>query len=213
MKIDLYNLSGKKSGSTDVSDDLLGVEVQDHLLYEVVKAYRANRRQGTHATKTRSTVTGTGKKPFKQKGSGGARQGTKRSPHHYGGAVSHGPQPRDYTLSTNKKAKRKSLAMALTDRLQNNSLFVVDDLEMKEYSTKAARKILGGFDTAKALFVDKRKDDFLYKSVRNMYGSHAICADEVNAEHVLAHPCVIMSTNGLQSLESRFSEKIGEAAE
>jgi len=213
MKIDLYDLNGKKSGTTEVSDDLLGVEVQDHLLYEAVKAYRANRRQGTHATKTRSTVSGTGKKPFKQKGSGGARQGTKRSPHHYGGAVSHGPQPRDYTLAINKKAKRKALAMALTDRFKNEALFVVQDLEMKSYSTKSARKILGNFDASKALFVDKRKDDFLYKSVRNMYGSNSVCADEVNAEHILAHPCVIMSTNGLQSLESRFSETSGESAE
>ena len=213
MKIDLYDLGGKKTGTTEVSDDLLGVEVQDHLLYEAVKAYRANRRQGTHATKTRSTVTGTGKKPFKQKGSGGARQGTKRSPHHYGGSVSHGPQPRDYTLGMNKKARRKALAMALTDRLQNKALFVVQDLEMKSYSTKSARKILGSFDASKALFVDLRKDDFLYKSVRNLYGSQSICADEVNAENVLAHPCIIMSTNGLQSLESRFSAKTGEVAE
>jgi len=176
MKIDLYDLNGKKSGTTEVSDDLLGVEVQDHLLYEAVKAYRANRRQGTHAT-------------------------------------SHGPQPRDYTLAINKKAKRKALAMALTDRFKNEALFVVQDLEMKSYSTKSARKILGNFDASKALFVDKRKDDFLYKSVRNMYGSNSVCADEVNAEHILAHPCVIMSTNGLQSLESRFSETSGESAE
>src|SRR5689334_10938612 len=113
MQVDVKDIKGKALKKVDLPDSIFGVEVKDHVLHLAVKAYQANRRQGTHATKTRSLVTGTGTKPFKQKGTGQARQGSTRGPHMPGGAVVHGPQPRDYRQKTNQKARQLALCMAL----------------------------------------------------------------------------------------------------
>ena len=124
MKVKVTDISGKEVKEIDLPDSIYNVPMNEHVLHHVVKAYRANKRQGTHATKTRSHVRGGGKKPFRQKGTGNARQGSSRSPVFPGGAVVHGPTPRDYTQSLNKKTKKLAIKIALSDKLRHNQLHV-----------------------------------------------------------------------------------------
>jgi large subunit ribosomal protein L4 len=204
MDLDVKNIQGKSVGKISVPDEVFAVELNEGLLHDVIKAYRANRRQGTHATKTRSFVSGTGKKPFKQKGSGGARQGTLRGPHQPGGAVVHGPQPRDYTQELNKKAKKLAVRVALSDKARHGKLIVVDDFAISTYSTKQVIKLLGVFETKSALLADERRDDFLYRSARNIYKSDCVSPLELNAEDILRHDTLIVSQNAVKILNARF---------
>lgn len=204
MKVDLLDISGKKLKQIDLPDQIFGEELNDGILHSVIKAYRANRRQGTHATKTRSMVNGGGKKPFKQKGTGNARQGSSRSPLNPGGGVAHGPQPRNYREYVSKSARRKALAVALSDRVKHNRLLVVEDLQVAKYSTKEVLKTAAQLKLNKGLFVDERKDDFLYKSVRNIQGYDAVGAAEVNAEDILRHEHIVLSLSSISSLSQRF---------
>jgi large subunit ribosomal protein L4 len=181
------------------------------ILHQVVKAYQANRRQGTHATKTKSFVSGGGKKPFKQKGTGGARQGSLRNPHMPGGGEAHGPQPRDYRQGMNKKARQLALKIALSDKARHGKLLVVSDFAISEYSTKHVLKVMGAFKATKALISDERKDDFLYKSTRNIHGADAIQPSELNAENVLRFDNLIISETALNTLAQRFEEKTRES--
>ncbi|MCX6123221.1 MAG: 50S ribosomal protein L4, partial [Proteobacteria bacterium] len=157
-----------------------------HLLHLVVKAYQANRRQGTHATKTKAMVSGGGKKPFKQKGTGEARQGSSRSPLNPGGGVSHGPQPRDYNEKVNARSKQAALIVALSEKLRHNHLVVLDDFKVPgKPSTKHIVSALTALKASKSLLLDERKDDLLFKSTRNIHGAACVSPAEVNAEHVL----------------------------
>jgi large subunit ribosomal protein L4 len=205
MELQVYGIDGKATKKINVSDEIYGVEMNGALLHSVVKAYQANRRQGTHATKTRSYVSGGGKKPFKQKGTGGARQGTTRSPHHPGGAEAHGPQPRDYRLGMNKKARQLALKIALSDKARHGKLIVVSDFSIGKYNTKHVVKLLSAFKAKKALLSDERKDDVLYKSTRNIHGAAAVLPTELNAENVLRYDNLIISETALTSLAQRFA--------
>lgn len=209
MKIDVHNLEGAKVGSTDLPESIYGVEMNEHILHTVVKAYRANRRQGTHATKTRSLISGTGKKPFKQKGTGSARQGSSRAPHMYHGAVVHGPQPRSYTQQINKKVKQLALKVALSEKARHNKIIVVKDFALEKYSTKAVVGALTALTSGvKALVSDERKDDLLYKSTRNIYGAGCIQPAAFNAENVLRFDSLIVTETALKAIAQRFE---GEA--
>ena len=205
MKWDVVNIEGKKVREIDLPDDIFAVEMNEHVLHLAVKAYRANRRQGTHATKTRSLVSGGGKKPFRQKGTGNARQGSTRGPHMYGGAVAHGPQPRDYTQQLNKKVKQLALKVALSDRVANNKLVILEDFALSQYSTKHVAKLIASVDRgSKVVFSDERKDDFLFRSAKNIYGSKAVSPSQINAEDVLGHEAVVLSETALQAIQQRF---------
>jgi len=209
MKMDVKNLEGEKVGSVDLPESIYGVEMNEHVLHTVVKAYRANRRQGTHATKTRSLVSGTGKKPFRQKGTGSARQGTSRAPHMYHGAVVHGPQPRDYTQQINKKVKQLALKIALSEKVRNKKFVVVKDFSLDTYSTKAVVSALASLTaTSKALLSDERKDDLLYKSTRNIHGASCIQPAAINAENILRHETLVVSETALKAIALRIE---GEA--
>jgi large subunit ribosomal protein L4 len=207
MELEVKNIAGKTLRKITVPSEIFGLEMNEHVLHTVVKAYQANRRQGTHATKTRSFVSGGGKKPFKQKGSGGARQGTTRAPHMPGGAAVHGPQPRDYHQKINRKTKQLALGVALSDRVRDGRLVVVDDFSISTYSTKHVVGILKAFSNGSTLLADERKDDFLSRSARNIEGVRAAIAHELNAENVLRHETLIISENGINALKQRF---IGE---
>ncbi len=206
MEIDVKNISGSSVGKISLPDSIYAVEMNEGLLHDIVKAYRANRRQGTHATKTKSFVSGTGKKPFKQKGTGGARQGSLRNPHQPGGGVAHGPQPRDYTQGLNRKAKKLAVKVALSDKVRNGKLVVVDDFAISAYSTKHVIGILGAFATGSALISDERKDDFLFRSARNIYKSDCLSPLEMNAEDILRHDTVIISQNAVKILSDRLEQ-------
>lgn len=205
MKWDVVNIKGEKVGDCDLPEAIYSVGMNEALLHSVVKAYRANRRQGTHATKTRSLVSGGGKKPFRQKGTGGARQGSSRSPLMPGGATSHGPQPRDYRQGINAKVRQQALRIALSDKVRHQRLVLVDDFAISKYSTK---HILGSLKACgtnlNALLADERKDDFLYRSARNIYRVNAISASEINAEDVLRHETLVLSATAVQALSQRL---------
>lgn len=206
MEFDVKNISGRSVGKISLPESIFGVEMNEGLLHDVVKAYRANRRQGTHATKTKSFVSGTGKKPFKQKGTGGARQGSLRNPHQPGGGVAHGPQPRDYTQGLNRKAKKLAVKIALSDKVRHGKLIVVDDFAINNYSTKHVTGILNAFSTGSALISDERKDDFLFRSARNIYKTDCMSPLELNAEDILRHETVIISQKAVSLLNSRLEE-------
>jgi len=207
MQVEVRDISGKALKKVDLPDSIFAVEVKDHVLHLAVKAYQANRRQGTHATKTRSFVSGGGKKPFKQKGTGSARQGSTRGPHMPGGAVVHGPQPRDYRQKLNKKAKDLALKMALSDRAKHQKIVIIDDFAISEYSTKHVSNTLKTLKASNALLLDERKDDFLYCSSRNVYQVAALSPQQLNAENVLRHENLIMTENALTGLKQRLEDK------
>ncbi len=207
MKWNVINKEGKESSSVELNDEIYGVELNASILHSVVKAYRANRRQGTHATKTRSLISGGGKKPFKQKGTGNARQGSSRSPLMEGGAVAHGPQPRSYTQKTNKKLRQNALRVALSDKVRNKAFFLVDNLAMESYKTKDVVSLLSnlGLSGKKALIVDSHNSDHLLRSARNIKGVSVANAELINTENVLGCSAVILSKESLENLSSRLN--------
>jgi len=205
MELQVFSIDGKAVKKINVPDEIYGVEMNGALLHSIVKGYLANKRQGTHATKTRSFVSGGGKKPFKQKGTGGARQGTTRGPNHPGGAEAHGPQPRDYRLAMNRKQRQLALKVALSDKVRHGKLLVVSDFAIGKYNTKHVTKLLSALKAPKALLSDERKDDVLYKSTRNIHGAAAVLPTELNAENVLRYENLIISETALTSLAQRFA--------
>ena len=205
MKWDVTNIKGEKVREIDLPDAIYNVEMNEAVLHSVVKAYLANKRQGTHATKTRSLVSGGGKKPFRQKGTGNARQGSSRTNLHPGGAVAHGPQPRDHRQNTNKKLRKLALRVALSDKMRHGKLVVVNDFAISSFSTKHVCGIMKSFSATSTLFSDERKDDFLYRSARNIYKAGCVRPTDMNAEDVLRHETLILSETALDSLKQRFA--------
>jgi large subunit ribosomal protein L4 len=213
MELKVFNIDGKAVKTIQVPDEIYGLEMNGAVLHQVVKAYQANRRQGTHATKTKSFVSGGGKKPFKQKGTGGARQGSMRNPHMPGGGEAHGPQPRDYRQYVNRKTKQLALKIALSDKARHGKLFVVSDFAISKYSTKHVLGVLSALKAVdnRALLSDERKDDILHRSTRNIHGAAAVQPSELNAENVLRHDHLIISETALTTLAQRFEEKTRES--
>lgn len=208
MKWDVLNIKGQKVKTVELPEAIYGVQMNEHVLHTVVKAYQANRRQGTHATKTRALVSGGGKKPFKQKGTGGARQGTSRSPLMPGGAVCHGPQPRSYRQDVNHKTKLLALCVALSDKIRHNKLTIVDDFAVAECKTKQIVSALSTLTLQKnVLITDERKDDLLYKSARNIHGVEVVPSSILNAENVLRYDNLVISESALRVLEQRLNRK------
>jgi large subunit ribosomal protein L4 len=190
--------SGAEAGSVDVADDLFGVDVNTAVLHQVVTAQLAARRSGTQSTKTRGDVRGGGAKPWRQKGTGRARQGSIRAPHWRGGGVSHAPKPRSYAQRTPKKMVRLALASALSDRATEGHVLVIDDWGWSEPKTKDAIAALAalGID-GRALVVLTRDDEVAWKSFRNLQDVHIITTGELNAYDVLAADWVIFTRASL----------------
>jgi large subunit ribosomal protein L4 len=206
MKWDVVNIKGEKVRTVELPDAIYNVDMNEPVLHTVVKAYQANRRQGTHATKTRAFVSGGSKKPFKQKGTGEARQGHGRSPLHPGGAVSHGPQPRDYRQATNKKLRQLALRVALSEKCRHKKLIVVDDFAISAYNTKHIVGAIGAVKaSATALLSDERKDDFLYRSTRNIKGCKALSPSDICAENILRYESLIVTETALNAIQQRFA--------
>lgn len=207
MQVEVKNIEGKVVKKLDLPEEIYGCELNDHVLHTAVKAYQANRRQGTHATKTRALVSGGGKKPFRQKGTGNARQGSSRAPNMPGGAISHGPQPRCYRQKLNRKLRQTALRVALSDKVRAKKLIVVDDFKISEYSTKHVATALKALNAESALVSDERKDNILHKSVNNIHRAQAVSPAEINAEHVLRHENLVISENALTALHQRLEGK------
>lgn len=204
MDLQVYNIHGEPVKKITVPDSIYGVELNDAVLHTVVKAYQANRRQGTHMVKTRSLVAGSGKKPFKQKGTGGARQGSTRGNHMPGGGQAHGPVPRSYRQYVSKKQRQLALKVALSDKVRFGNLVVLNDFVIEKYSTKHVVSVLDKLKAGKALISDERKDDLLYRSTRNIYGAQLVLPAELNAENVLRYEKLVITENALNTLQQRL---------
>ena len=212
MKLDVTSPAGATAGSVDVPDALFGIVPNMAVLHQVVNAQLAHRRAGTHSTKTRAEVAGGGAKPWRQKGTGRARQGSIRSPQWRGGGVAHGPKPRDYTQRTPKKMVRLALCSALSDRASEQRVLVVDDWRIDEPKTRQAVETLEGLGlrkkgerTPRVLVVLDRTEHAVWKSFRNLGDRvQIILPDELNAHDVLRNDWLVFSQATLDAAVARF---------
>lgn len=204
METKVLDVKGGVAKTIKLPDDIFNVPMNEHVLHFVVKGYLANKRQGTHATKTKGMVAGGGKKPFKQKGTGEARQGTSRSPLMPGGGVTHGPQPRDYRVDLTKNTRDLALCVALSDKVRHGRLVVVTEFPIAKYSTKAVSGLLKTWKAEKATVSDERKDKFLALSTRNLKDADAITPSQLNAMNVLRREYLVISENALTVLSQRL---------
>jgi large subunit ribosomal protein L4 len=223
MQIDVLNIEGRKVGDLELDDAVFGAEVKDYLLWEVVKAQRAARRAGTHATLTRAHVRGGGKKPYKQKGTGNARQGSIRAPNYVGGGKVFGPHPRDYGYTVPKKVRRAALASALSLRAQEKKLVVVDRLPLDppppETGEERARPrftqrlvgILKALGVPSAVVVDGKENVSLSRSARNLAAAKYLAPEGLNVYDILNHPALVLTTGAVKQIVARV--KAGAAAE
>ena len=204
----MYDQDKKEAGEITLAPEVFEVEVRPEILNLVVRAYRAALRAGTHAVKTRALVSGGGKKPFKQKGTGNARQGSNRSPIMRGGAIIFGPQPRDYSFKVNRKVRSLALRMALSSRLVDNDLMVVKSIALPEAKTKHFAKVAGTLGLSKALVVASPEDGAeggaLALSARNIPGIKLVTPDAVNVYEVLNHKQIVVLEGALPHLEARL---------
>ena len=205
-KVALYNMEGVKTGSMEVSDSIFCAEVNNSVLHTVITNYLANQRQGTQSTKTRTEVRGGGIKPWRQKGTGRARQGSIRAPQWTGGGVALGPKPRDYRYSINKKLKKIALKSALSAKYEAYEIYVVEDLKMEEIKTATIAKMLKGMEIdSKALIVTANLDENVYKSARNIKGVTPTYVDVLNTYEVLKHDKFIISKEAVAKIEEVLS--------
>jgi len=204
-KVDVLNAGGKKAGSVDLPDEVFGVQVNVPVMHRVVRAQLAAARAGTHSTKTRSEVRGGGAKPWRQKGTGRARQGSRRAPQWTGGGVVFGPTPRDHSLRVNKKEKVLALRSALTDRRAGGNLVVVDGLDFDAPKTARAVELLDtlGLADRKLLFVVDGLEEAAIKSFRNLPAVHLITFDQLNTYDVLASDVVVFTRDSLYAFLGR----------
>jgi large subunit ribosomal protein L4 len=194
MQIDIVNIEGKTVGQASLADAVFGAKVKEHLLWEMVNAQRAAKRAGTHSTKTRANVRGGGKKPYKQKGTGNARQGSNRAPNHAGGGKVFGPHPRSYAYTVPKKVKRAALVSALSLRAKEKKLVVIDALAFD------APKMLG---VPSAVLVDGKENANLSKSARNLPKSKYLAPEGLNVYDILNHPSLIIAAGAVKLIEAR----------
>jgi len=203
MQIDIVNIEGKKVGQADLADAVFGAKVKDYLLWEVVKAQQAAKRAGTHDTKTRAEVRGGGKKPYKQKGTGNARQGSTRAPNYVGGGKVFGPHPRSYAYTVPKKVRRAALASALSLRLKEKKLVVVDKLAFEAPKTKTMAGILKTLGLERALVVDGKHNANLFKSVRNLARAKVLAPEGLNVYDILNHAGLVIAAGAIKQIEDR----------
>jgi len=202
--ITVFDQMKKEVGSIDLSPEIFEVEVRPEILHFVVRAQLAAKRVGTHAVKTRAFVSGGGKKPWKQKGTGHARAGSNRSPLWRGGAIIFGPQPRSYEFKVNRKVRRLALKMALTSRLLEDNLLVLKGIDLPEIKTKRFAEVAKALGLEKALIVFKEVDNNLLLSARNLPGIKLLPADKLNAYDVLLYPKLVMLESAAVSVQERL---------
>ena len=204
-KVSVYNMEGTKVGSMDISDEVFGVEINEHLVHEVVVAQLANRRQGTQSAKTRSEVSGGGRKPWRQKGTGHARQGSIRAPQWTGGGVVFAPKPRDYEIRLNKKEKRAALKSALTSRVNEDKFYVIDEIKCEEIRTKTMVALLDGLEVKKALIVLKDNDKNVIYSARNIPDVKTAQTNTINVFDILKYDAVIIDKAAVKTVEEVYA--------
>nr|NNM90927.1 50S ribosomal protein L4 [Bacilli bacterium] len=206
-KVPVYNMQGNTVGEVELSEAIWNAVVSQHAVFETVQRHLANRRAGTHKVKGRSEVRGGGRKPWKQKGTGRARQGSIRSPQWVGGGTVHGPTPRSYGYALPKKIRRLALHSALSSKVQANQLIVLDQLSVDQVKTKVMAESLKAIGiTRKALLIDAKKEQNVYLSVRNIPGVSYSSADSINVYDILAHDRLVITTAGIARVEEVFAK-------
>ena len=205
MNVKVFNMEGKETGSIDLNDEIFGVRVNDHLIYLAVKQYLANRRQGTQKAKTRAEVSGGGKKPWRQKGTGHARQGSIRSPQWKGGGVVFAPTPRDYSFKLNKKEKRAALKGALTMKAKDGALIVLDELAMDEIKTKKFAGVMNALSVSgKALVVTAEQDNNVAFSARNLPTVETGAVNTMNVYDIMNAKTLILTKDAVSKIEEVY---------
>ena len=203
--VSVYNMEGKEVEKIDLSDAVFGVEVNEHLVHMAVVQQLANNRQGTQKAKTRSEVSGGGRKPWRQKGTGHARQGSTRSPQWTGGGVVFAPVPRDYSFKLNKKEKRAALKSALTSRVQENKLIVVDELKFDEIKTKNFANVMNNLKVEKAYVVLNENDKNVVLSARNLPNVQTALTNTINVYDVMKGGTVILTKDAVKTIEEVYA--------
>ena len=204
-KVNVYNVLGETVEELELNDDIFNVEINEHAVYEVVKNQLANRRQGTQSAKTRAEVRGGGRKPWRQKGTGRARQGSIRAPHWPGGGVSFAPKPRDYSYKVPKKVKRLAMKSALTSKVLNNEIIVLDQLNLEEPKTKEMKKILENIKASrKALIVIDEKNINVVKSAKNIPNVQTTLVNTLNVYDILNFDFFIITKDAVKKVEEVY---------
>lgn len=203
--VSVFNMEGNEVGTLELNDAVFGVEVNEHLVHMAVVAQLANKRQGTQKAKTRSEVSGGGRKPWRQKGTGHARQGSIRAPQWKGGGVVFAPTPRDYSFKMNKKEKVIALKSALSTKVSENKLIVVDGMELDAPKTKTMQTLLNGLDMKKALFVVDEEAKNVTLSVRNIPTARGVYANSINVYDILKYDNVILTKDAVKAIEEVYA--------
>ena len=203
--VKVYNIEGNEVGSMELNDAVFGVKVNEHLMHMAVVSQLANKRQGTQSAKTRAEVSGGGRKPWRQKGTGHARQGSTRAPQWTGGGVVFAPKPRDYSVKMNKKEKALAIKSALTSRVAENKFIVVDGLTFDEIKTKKMATVLDNLKVEKALVVLDKKDENVILSARNIPTVRTTMSNSVNVYDVLKYGTVVITKEAVAQIEEVYA--------
>ena len=203
-KVSVYNMKGETVGDIELKDEIFGVEVNEHLVHLAVVAQLANKRQGTQSAKTRSEVSGGGRKPWRQKGTGHARQGSIRAAQWTGGGIVFAPKPRDYSMKLNKKEKRIALKSALTSRVNDKKLFVIDEIKVDEIKTKTMADFLKSLKLDKALVVLKDNDQKVICSTRNIENVKVDLTNTINVFDILKYDNLVLDKAALATIEEVY---------
>ncbi len=201
----VYNMEGQEVGTIELNDAIFGIDVNEHLVHMAVVNQLANKRQGTQSAKTRSEVSGGGRKPWRQKGTGHARQGSTRSPQWTGGGVVFAPKPRDYSFKLNKKEKRKALKSVLTSRVSEGKFVVLDALKFDEIKTKKMQTVLNNLKVDKALIVMGEKDDVVIKSANNIPTVKTALTNTINVYDILKYDTMIVTKDAVAKIEEVYA--------
>ena len=203
--VSVYNIEGKEVGKIDLSDAVFGVEVNEHLVHMAVVSQLANNRQGTQKAKTRSEVSGGGRKPWRQKGTGHARQGSTRSPQWTGGGVVFAPKPRDYSFKMNKKEKRAALCSALSSKVAESQIIVLDEFKLDEIKTKKFVEVMNNLKASKALVVLEGENKNVVLSGRNIPTVKVTATNEINTYDVLKYETLVVTKAAVEKLEEVYA--------
>ncbi len=203
--VSVYNMEGSVVGSLELNDKVFAAPINEHLVHMAVVSQLANKRQGTQSAKTRSEVSGGGKKPWRQKGTGHARQGSTRAPQWTGGGVVFAPKPRDYSIKMNKKEKAAAIRSALTSRVNENKFYVLDELKLDEVKTKKMVAVLNNLNVNKALVVTAEKDDNVVLSSRNIPTVRAAFTNTINVYDILKYDTVVITKDAVAKLEEVYA--------
>ena len=203
--VKVYNMEGSEVGSLELNDAIFGVTVNEHLMHMAVVQHLANKRQGTQSAKTRAEVRGGGRKPWKQKGTGHARQGSTRAPQWKGGGVVFAPKPRDYSFKMNKKEKAAALKSALTTRVAEEKFYVLDSLSLDEIKTKKMAAVLGNLNVDKGLMVLGEKDDKVILSARNIPSVRTALSNTINVYDILKYSNLVITKDAVAKIEEVYA--------